>query len=66
MSDIPAHAADRELKRGSAGLPILAFSDARRRHGYELSSRIQARSGGVLRGRRCLEAVHRATGDERA
>jgi transcriptional regulator len=49
MSDINARALDRELKRGSAELLILSLLDARRRHGYELSKLIHARSGGHLK-----------------
>ena len=48
MTDINARALDRELKRGSAELLILALLDARPRHGYELSKLIHARSGGQL------------------
>lgn len=38
-----------ELKKGSAGLLLLALLEARPRHGYELSQMIAARSGGELR-----------------
>ena len=48
MTDIDARALDRELKKGSAELLILALLDARPRHGYELSKLIHARSGGQL------------------
>ncbi len=48
MSDIDTRALDRELKRGSAELLILALLDAQPRHGYELSKLIQIRSGGAL------------------
>jgi PadR family transcriptional regulator, regulatory protein PadR len=48
MSDINARALDRELKRGSAELLILAVLDARPRHGYELSKLVHSRSGGQL------------------
>lgn len=48
MADIDTRALDRELKRGSAELLILALLDARPRHGYELSRLIRIRSGGTL------------------
>ena len=37
---------DRELKKGSAELLILALVEARPRHGYEISQLIESRSGG--------------------
>jgi PadR family transcriptional regulator len=40
---------DRELKKGSAELMILALVEARARHGYELCKLIEARSRGVVR-----------------
>jgi PadR family transcriptional regulator, regulatory protein PadR len=40
---------DRELKRGSAELMILALLEDRPRHGYEISKLIESRSQGVLR-----------------
>jgi PadR family transcriptional regulator, regulatory protein PadR len=40
---------DRELKKGSAELLILAILETRPRHGYEISKQIEQRSGGVLR-----------------
>src|SRR5690242_9637382 len=40
---------DRELKKGSAELLILALVDARARHGYEISKLIEQRSGGRLK-----------------
>ncbi|HEV8701083.1 MAG TPA: PadR family transcriptional regulator [Candidatus Polarisedimenticolia bacterium] len=40
---------DRELKKGSAELMILALLEARPRHGYEIGKLIEARSGGALR-----------------
>ena len=49
MSDIYARALDRELKRGSAELLILALLDARPRHGYDLSKLIETRSRGQLK-----------------
>ena len=48
MTDIDTRALDRELKRGSAELLILALLEARPRHGYELSKLIHTRSGGQL------------------
>jgi transcriptional regulator len=41
-------ALDRELKKGSAELLILALLEARPRHGYEISKLIDARSDGRL------------------
>ena len=40
---------DRELKKGSAELLILALVEARPRHGYEISKLIEVRSAGRLR-----------------
>ena len=40
---------DRELKKGSAELLILALVEARARHGYEISKLIESRSAGVLK-----------------
>src|ERR1700754_4171579 len=40
---------DRELKKGSAELLILALVEARARHGYEIGKLIDQRSKGVLR-----------------
>jgi PadR family transcriptional regulator PadR len=40
---------DRELKKGSAELLIMALVEERPRHGYEISKLIGDRSGGVLR-----------------
>ena len=40
---------DRELKKGSAELLILALVEARPRHGYEISKLIEDRSGGRLK-----------------
>jgi PadR family transcriptional regulator, regulatory protein PadR len=48
MTGINTRALDRELKKGSAELLILALLDARPRHGYELSKLIHARSRGQL------------------
>jgi transcriptional regulator len=40
---------DRELKKGSAELLVLALLSERRRHGYEIAKLIEARSLGELR-----------------
>jgi PadR family transcriptional regulator len=40
---------DRELKKGSAEMVILALIEERRRHGYEIAKLIEAQSGGVIR-----------------
>jgi transcriptional regulator len=48
MTGIDTRALDRELKRGSAELLILALLEARPRHGYELSKLIKTRSDGQL------------------
>lgn len=39
---------DRELKKGSAELLILAILEGRQRHGYEISKLIERESAGVL------------------
>ncbi|HWS54926.1 MAG TPA: PadR family transcriptional regulator [Pyrinomonadaceae bacterium] len=39
---------DRELKKGSAEMLIMALVEARPRHGYEIARLIEERSGGVL------------------
>ncbi len=39
---------DRELKKGSAELLILALLEGRDRHGYEIGKLIEERSGGVV------------------
>ena len=39
---------DRELKKGSAELMILALLEARPRHGYEISQIIEQRSDGAV------------------
>ena len=49
MTDIRGRALDRELKKGSAELLILALVDARARHGYEIAKLIETRSQGALR-----------------
>lgn len=40
---------DRELKKGSTELLILALVEERARHGYEICKLIESRSDGVLR-----------------
>lgn len=40
---------DRELKKGSAELLVLALVERRARHGYEISQVIEDRSGGAVR-----------------
>jgi PadR family transcriptional regulator PadR len=40
---------DRELKKGSAELLVLALVEARPRHGYEISQIIEQRSDGDVR-----------------
>ena len=42
------HLLDRELKRGSAELLILALIERRPRHGYEISQLIDERSEGAI------------------
>ena len=39
---------DRELKRGSTEMLILALVEDRPRHGYEIAKLVEQRSGGVL------------------
>ena len=39
---------NRELKKGSAGLLILALIEYQPRHGYEISKLIEEKSGGML------------------
>ena len=48
MTDLDTRALEKELKKGSAELLILALLEARPRHGYELSKLIAARSEGRL------------------
>jgi len=43
-----APALDREVKKGSAGLLILALVEERPRHGYEISKLIESKSDGAL------------------
>lgn len=49
MTAIDSRMLNRELKKGSAELLILALLEARPRHGYEISKLIESRSGGRLR-----------------
>src|ERR671927_1862266 len=49
MSYIGSHILARELKKGSAELLILSLVEDRPRHGYEVGSLIEQRSGGLLR-----------------
>ena len=49
MTNIDTRILDRELKKGSAELLILALVETRPRHGYEIGKLIEARSDGVLR-----------------
>lgn len=49
MPHTNAQILDRELKKGSAELLILSLIEKRRRHGYEISKLIEARSDGALR-----------------
>ena len=45
LSPVP----DRELKKGSAELMILALLEDRPRHGYEIGQLIELRSRGAIR-----------------
>src|ERR687890_2807288 len=49
MSYIGSHILARELKKGSAELLILSLVEDRPRHGYEIGTLIEQRSGGLLR-----------------
>jgi PadR family transcriptional regulator, regulatory protein PadR len=49
MTDIDAAMLQRELKKGSAELMILAVLEPRPRHGYEIGKLIETRSGGQLK-----------------
>jgi PadR family transcriptional regulator PadR len=49
MTAILARILDRELKKGSAELVILALLETRARHGYEISQVIEQRSEGAVR-----------------
>jgi len=46
---MPTNMLERELKRGSAELLILALVEERPRHGYEIGQLIDSRSGGAIR-----------------
>jgi transcriptional regulator len=39
---------DREVKKGSAEMLVLALLEDRQRHGYEIAKLIEARSGGAI------------------
>jgi PadR family transcriptional regulator, regulatory protein PadR len=39
---------ERELKRGSAALLVMALLEARPRHGYEIGKQIEEQSGGAI------------------
>jgi transcriptional regulator len=49
MTAIDTRILDRELKKGSAELIILAILEGRARHGYEISKLIEERTGGHLK-----------------
>ena len=49
MSYIGSHILAREMKKGSAELLILSLVEDQPRHGYDIGSLIETRSGGVLR-----------------
>ena len=49
MTSIVHRILDRELKKGSAELVILALLEARARHGYEISQIIEQRSDGDVK-----------------
>src|SRR5919112_4692602 len=49
MTYIGSHILARELKKGSAELLILSLVEDRPRHGYEVGTLIEQRSGGLLR-----------------
>ena len=48
LTQYMAPADDRELKKGSADLLVLALLEREARHGYDLARLITERSGGVL------------------
>jgi PadR family transcriptional regulator PadR len=48
MTEMNGKVLRRELKKGSAELLILSLLEARPRHGYELATLIESRSGGGL------------------
>jgi transcriptional regulator len=45
---MPSQPFDREVKRGSAEMLILALLEDRQRHGYEIGRLIETRSGGAI------------------
>ena len=49
MTYIGSHILARELKKGSAELLILSLVEHQPRHGYDIGTLIEQRSGGVLR-----------------
>jgi PadR family transcriptional regulator PadR len=49
MAHNTAAARERELKKGSAEMLVLALVETRARHGYEIGKLIEIRSGGSLR-----------------
>ena len=49
MQHISTRVLDRELKKGSAELLILALVEVRPRHGYDIAKLIESRSGGALK-----------------
>src|ERR1044072_4622363 len=49
MTDMNTRMLDRELKKGSAELLILALVETRARHGYEICKLIEVRSNGALK-----------------
>jgi PadR family transcriptional regulator PadR len=49
VNNIYARILDRELKKGSAELVILALVDERPRHGYDMSQLIEQQSDGAVR-----------------
>ena len=49
MTYIGSNILDRELKKGSAELLILSLVEHQPRHGYDIGSLIEQRSGGLLR-----------------
>src|ERR1043165_6076685 len=49
MTHVVSRMLDRELKKGSAELLILALVEARPRHGYEISKLIETRSNGAVK-----------------
>jgi PadR family transcriptional regulator, regulatory protein PadR len=49
MTYIGSNILDRELKKGSAELLILSLVENQPRHGYDIGTLIEQRSGGLLR-----------------